>query len=80
MCRNLLQAGQSIPSFQDLLEKGIKCEDLEILSVLARNGGIDMLSQDEVTGLSPFMSAANASACGLDVMYELAMRNVDDMI
>ena len=79
-CKNLLQAGQPIPSLHDLLEKGMNCEDLAIISVLGRNGEIDFLSQDEITGLSPFMSAAVSTACGLDVMYTLAMRNIESMI
>lgn len=78
--RNLMEADQPIPSLQNLLEKGIKCEDLDILSVLDKNNEIDMLSRDKNTGLSPFMSAATVSACGLDVMYALAMRNLESMI
>ena len=80
MFRNLLQADEPIPSLQDLLEKGIEGEDLAIVSILGRNGQIDMSSQDENTGLSPFMSAAVTTACGLDAVYTLAMRNVETMI
>ena len=78
--RNLMQVGQSIPSLQDLLEKGVKCKDLAILSVLDRNDEIDLSRQDEDTGLSPFMSAAVATGCGLDVMYTLAMRNLESLL
>ena len=56
ICRNLLETNQPIPSFQDLLEKGVKGEDLVILSVLDKNNEIDLTSQDEDTGLSPFCS------------------------
>ena len=80
ICRNLLETDQSIPSLEDLLEKGIKCEDLDALSVLDSNGEIDLLSRDKSTGLSPFMSAAVVKACGLDVMHTLAMMNLEGMI
>ena len=80
ICRHLLQAGQPIPSFHGILEKNINCEDLAIISVLASNGEMDLSSPDEITGLSPFMTAAVVSASGLDVMYTLAMRNIESMI
>lgn len=77
ICRNLVQVGQPIPSLQDLLEKVVKCDDLTILSVLGNNGEIDLFSQDQDTGLSPFMLAAVTAVCALDVMYTLAMMNLE---
>ncbi len=62
-----------------LFEKGtIKEKDLAILFILNSNQGeINLLGQDESTGLLPFMSAAVSPACGLDVAYALAMNNLD---
>ncbi len=70
-----------MPSLCDLLEKGISGEDLSILFALNDNEQIDMsLNQDEETGLFPFMSAAVLPGCGLDVVYTLAMNNLDVIV
>lgn len=79
-CRNLNLSGTGqdiMPSLVNLLEKRINVEDLAILFVLNRNQEIDLTSQDEATSLMPFMMAAKSLGCGLDVVYALAMKNLD---
>ena len=51
----------------------MKGEDLDILLILDSNQEIDLSSQDETTGLLPYMSAAMLSTCGLDLVYKMAM-------
>ncbi len=69
-----------MPSLHDLLEKGVSGEDFSILFALNDNQQIDMSGQNEETGLFPFMSAAVLPGCGLDVVYRLAMNNLDKII
>ncbi len=71
---------ESMPSQCNLLEKGISGEDLSILFAMKGNQQIDMSGQNEETGLFPFMSAAVLPGCGLDVIYALAMNNLDDIV
>ena len=73
--RNLLETGQGTNTtlLSDILETGIKGEDLDILLILDSNQEIDLSSQDETTGLLPFMSAATLSKCRLDLVYTMAM-------
>ncbi len=72
---------ESLPSLFDLLEKGISGEDLSILFALNDNQQIELsLNQDEETCLFPFMSAAVLPGCGLDVVYTLAMNNLDVIV
>ncbi len=97
-CRNFIKAdddddqdddyekGEMPPTIYDLLKRGIKSDDLNIMLVLNKNKGIDLnfnlsLSRrDESTGLLPYMSAATLSQCGLDVVFILAMENLDIII
>merc|ERR1712038_1783616 len=74
--RSLLKGPEPMPSLQDLLEDEINCEDLEIIFILDGNERLSSSCQDESTGLYPFMSAASLSACGLDMIYMLAKRNL----
>ena len=67
-----------MPSVQDLLEMNLEGEDWAILSILCNNGEIDLSRLDENTGLLPFMSAAARTSGRLDVVYTLAMRNLDN--
>ncbi len=70
-----------IPTLRDLLERGIKYDDLAILFVLVKmNREIDFTNSDESTGLMPYMSAAASSECGLDVVFALAMENLDKIV
>ncbi len=72
---------ESMLSLYDLLEKGINVKDLLIFFALNDNQQIELsLNQDEETGLFPFMSAAVLPGCGLDVVYTLAMNNLDDVV
>ncbi len=87
-CRSLLGAGEDsnirsmpMPTLHYLLERGIRCDDLDILSSVLENQEMDLSRvRDESTGLLPFMLAANSLGCGLDVVYGLAMDNVDAII
>ncbi len=66
-----------------LLEKGkINGEDWSILSILTSHQQqlIDLSGRDGNTNLFPFMSAAASPACGLDVVYALAMENLDAIV
>ncbi len=81
-CTSLMKAGEesnatNMPTINDLLERGIKYDDLAILFVLNCNQQIDLLSQDESTGFVPFMSAAASLGCELDVVFALAMNSVN---
>ncbi len=70
-----------IPTLRDLLERGIKYDDLTILFVLVKiNREIDFTNRDESTNLMPYMSAAASSECGLDVVFALAMENLDNVV
>ena len=70
-----------IPTLRDLLERGIKYDDLAILFVLVKiTREIDFTNRDESTGLMPYMSAAASSECGLDVVFALAMENLDKIV
>ena len=62
-----------MPSLRHLLESGIKGEDFNILLFFDNNQEIDLSSQDETTGLLPYMSAATLPTCGLDLLYLMAM-------
>ncbi len=82
-CRGYLpvdEEEEEEPSLCDLLEKGIEAKDLAILFALNDNQQIDMSGKDEETGLFPFMSAAVLPGCGLDVVFTLAMNNLDDVV
>ncbi len=78
-CRNLLgfheKFVKTATTLCDLLERGINYNDLVIL--FGRQ--VDS-SRNESTGLTPFMSAAASLRCKLDVVYDLAMRNVDMLL
>ena len=65
-------------SLQNLLENGIKCQDLSILLVHDVTLEMNILREDDNTGLSPLMLvvAAAALACGFDVTYMLAMKDI----
>ncbi len=76
-CRSLVGTNQCLPSLHDLLAMRIKVEDLSILLLLNDNQQINLSNQDENTGLLPFMSAAVMSGCGLDVVFALAINNVN---
>ncbi len=70
-----------IPTLRDLLGRGIKYDDLAILFVLVKmNREIDFTNRDESTGLMPYMSAATSSECGLDVVFALAMENLEKIV
>jgi hypothetical protein len=62
-----------------LLEKGLDYNALEM--ILAFDDEMSLVSQmgkqDKTSGLLPFMYGASLADCGLDVMYELAMRRPD---
>ena len=66
----------SLPSLIHLLENGIKGKDLDIIFVLKNEYQDDLLISDNATKLVPFMSAATMLECGLDVVYSLAMKNL----
>ncbi len=66
-----------------LLEKGkINEEDWSILSILTSHQQqlIDLSGRDDNTNLFPFMSAAVSLACGLDIVYTLAMKNLEVIV
>ena len=69
-------------SLQNLLENGIKCQDLSILLVHDVTLEMNILREDDNTGLSPLMLvvAAAALACGFDVTYMLAMKDVEKFL
>ncbi len=74
---HILQA----PTLCNLLERGIKCDDLTIISVLVKtNREIDLRNRDESSGLMPYMMAAVLPKCGLDVVFALAMENLDEIV
>jgi len=84
LCRGFLGTGDdkgteedSMPSLFYLLEKGIKSEDLKILFVLNKDLEAGLGIRDGCTELLPFMTAATISECGLDVLYNLAMKKPD---
>ena len=68
----------SIPTLHDLFDRGIQYDDLAILAVLVKE--IDLTSRDETTRLMPFMLAAMTPKCRLDVVYGLAINNLDKLI
>jgi hypothetical protein len=67
------------PSLVEMLEMGIQYDVLEMIfkfydvTLLLSELG----EKNETSGLLPFMYAGSLSQCGLEVAYELAMRNVD---
>ncbi len=83
-CRNILGANEEfvMPTLPYLLKRGIKYDDLEILSsVLNMNQEIDFSISlpDESSGLMPFMLAATTKS-GLDVVFALAMQDLTCLI
>lgn len=86
-CRNLLGVGQRSHdndsgdnvsdeelSLQNLLERGIKCQELDCLFIFNK---FDLSRIDSKTGLTPFLLAASFPQCDLDSVYMLAMKNPD---
>ncbi len=73
---------ESMPSLNDLLKMGISGEDLAVLIVLNENQEFRtcLYSKDDSTNLFPFMTAASLSSCGLDVVYTLAMKNLNAIV
>ncbi len=66
----------------DFLKRGISSEDLTFLLILNDNPQFvsSWRSKDETTNLFSFMTAATLSSCDLDVVYTLAMRNLDVIV
>ncbi len=75
-CRRLLGTAE------DLLKNGVNSKDLEVLFILNDNQEFvtSWRTQDGSTNLFPFMTAATLSSCGLDVVYSLAMKNLDAIV
>lgn len=85
--RSIMSKPMAMPLLHDMLKKGIELENLVILFALNNNSSssidnqqIDFSGYDETTNLFPFMSAAVSSACELDVVYALAMRNLENIL
>ena len=78
-CRNLLPSSfvnnfTPTTSLQDLLRSGVLVCDLECIYALKGESiGLDAQVTDESTELLPFMLAATNEACGLDMVFLLAM-------
>ena len=69
-----------MPSLCDLLRKGIRSKDLDIALMLSRDLQNEVSNPDGNTHLTPFMSAATFPESGLDVVYTLAMKNVNALV
>ena len=69
--------GGRLPSLLYLLESGLTSLDLDITFILNDEYVNDLLISDNDTKLFPFMSAAVMSNCGLDVVYSLAMKELE---
>jgi hypothetical protein len=63
-------------SLVGLLEQGLDVDALEMIQSISGNNIFvsELLSNNETSGLLPFMYAASLGNCGLNVVYELAMR------
>ncbi len=91
-CRSLLLEDQeqqetetetmTLSSIYDFLNMGISSEDLEFLLVLNDNQEFvtSWRSKDDSTNLFSFMTTATLSSCRLDVVYTLAMKNLDAIV
>ena len=77
-CRGLLlETEDEDRSLSNFLERGIKGVDLDVVLILSRDLEAEVSNPDGNTGLLPFMSAATIPASDLDVMFTLAMRNLN---
>jgi hypothetical protein len=65
-----------------LLELGIEYELLEVIWILYDEVMFlsELAERSEVSGLFPFMYGASLADCGLDVVYELAMKRQDLLV
>ncbi len=84
-CRRLAGDGEHEAmalSLGDLFEIGINGEDLATVLIMNDNQEFvaSLRSKDDSTNLFPFMTAATLSECGLDVVYTLAMKNLDVIV
>jgi hypothetical protein len=70
--------GQLLP-LAGLLEQGLDFEALEMIMSLSGNNIFvsELKIEDLTSGLLPFMYGASLGNCGLDVVYELAMKLPD---
>jgi hypothetical protein len=78
-CNAYHENGQLFLPLVKLLDLGIECELLEIICIFYDEVLIasELEQSDEVSGLLPFMYGASLTNCGLNVVYELAMRRQD---
>jgi hypothetical protein len=70
------ERGQLLP-LVGLLEQGLDFDALEMIKSVSSNDMVfvsELQRNDEISGLLPFMYGASLGNCGLDVVYELAMK------
>jgi hypothetical protein len=70
--------GQLLPLVQ-LLKSGIECKFLKVIWILYDQAMLvsQLEERNELSGLLPFMYGASLEDCGLDVVYELAIKRPD---
>jgi hypothetical protein len=72
--------GQLLPLVGLLEQQGLDFEALEMIMSASGNEMVlvsELQHNDEASGLLPFMYGASLGNCGLDVVYELAMKLPD---